>query len=130
MASRKSINLSISLPETAVPLFSCDPERISQVLSILLHNALSYTPEGGQVRLSLLPEGKNIRLLVADNGIGIPDEEKSHIFERFYRADRSRSKKGHFGLGLCIASEIVKAHHGQILVSNTPGGGSTFTVVL
>ncbi len=130
MASRKSINLSISLPETAVPPFSCDPERISQVLSILLHNALSYTPEGGQVRLSLLPEGKNIRLLVADNGIGIPDEEKSHIFERFYRADRSRSKKGHFGLGLCIASEIVKAHHGQILVSNTPGGGSTFTVVL
>lgn len=130
MASRKSIDLSVSLPETAVPPFSCDPERISQVLSILVHNALSYTPKDGQVRLALLWEGKNMRLSVTDNGIGIPDEEKSRIFERFYRADRSRSKKEHFGLGLCIASEIVKAHHGQILVSDTPGGGSTFTIVL
>ena len=130
MASRKSIHLSISLPETAVPPFSCDQERISQVLSILVHNALSYTPKGGYVRLALLWEGRNMQLFVEDNGIGIPDEEKSRIFDRFYRADRSRSKKGHFGLGLCIASEIVKAHHGQILVSDTPGGGSTFTVVL
>lgn len=130
MASRKSIDLSVSLPDTAVPPFSCDPERISQVLSILVHNALSYTPKGGQVGLALLWEGKNMRLSVTDNGIGIPDEEKSRIFERFYRADCSRSKKEHFGLGLCIASEIVKAHHGQILVSDTPGGGSTFTIVL
>ena len=67
---------------------------------------------------------------MTDNGIGIPDEEKKKIFERFYRTDQARSEKGHFGLGLCIAAEIIKAHHGRIKVSDTPGGGSTFTVVL
>ena len=71
-----------------------------------------------------------LQLLVSDNGIGIPDDKKEHIFERFYRADQSRSDKDHFGLGLCIAAEIVAAHNGQLLVSDTPGGGSTFTVVL
>ena len=67
---------------------------------------------------------------VGDNGIGIPGSEKAHIFDRFYRADQARSKKGHFGLGLSIASEIIKAHQGKILVGDTPGGGSTFTIVL
>lgn len=130
MAAKKSIRLSVSLPEAAIPPVSCDRERIQQVLAILLHNAVSYTPEGGQILLSLIFDGKNTRISVADNGIGIPDSEKARIFERFYRADKSRSKKEHFGLGLCIASEIIQAHHGKILVSNTPGGGSTFTVVL
>lgn len=130
IAQEKSIRLSIELPDTATPLFSCDRERIRQVLSILLHNAVSYTPNGGHIRLSLSSDEKNIRLSVTDNGIGIPDSEKAHIFERFYRADQSRSQKGHFGLGLCIAAEIMKAHHGQIQVSDTPGGGATFTLIL
>lgn len=130
IASEKSIRLSIELPENEIPMVSCDQERIRQVLGILLHNAVSYTPEGGRISLSLTYDGKNIRLAVTDNGIGIPDSEKEHIFERFYRADKARSKKEHFGLGLCIAQEIVQAHHGQILVSDTKGGGSTFTVVL
>lgn len=130
VASEKSIRLSVSLPEAAVPPVSCDRERIQQVLAILLHNAVSYTPEGGRILLSLVFDGKNTRLSVEDNGIGIPDSEKTRIFERFYRADRSRSKKEHFGLGLCIASEIIQAHHGRLLVSDTPGGGSTFTVIL
>lgn len=130
VAAEKSIRLSVTLPETAIPPVLCDRERIQQVLAILLHNAVSYTPEGGQILLSLIFDGKNTRISVTDNGIGIPDSEKTHIFERFYRADKARSKKEHFGLGLCIASEIIQAHHGQILVSDTPGGGSTFTVVL
>lgn len=130
LAREKSIRLSAELPETLVPSVCCDRERILQVLSALLHNAISYTPAGGSIHLSLSMEGKKIRLSVADNGIGIPDSEKTHIFERFYRSDRSRSQKGHFGLGLCIAQEIVQAHHGQLLVSDTPGGGSTFTVLL
>lgn len=130
VASERSVRLLIELPKEAVPPVFCDPERLRQVLSILLHNALSYTPKGGLVRLSLLYDGKNTKFLVADNGIGIPDEEKKKIFERFYRADQARSEKGHFGLGLCIAAEIIKAHHGRIQVSDTPGGGTTFTVVL
>ncbi len=130
VAAEKNIALSITLPETAVPAVSCDKERMIQVLSILLHNAVSYTPAGGKIRLSLTFNGKNTFISVEDNGPGIPDAEKEHIFERFYRADRSRSEKGHFGLGLCIAAEIVHAHHGKLLVKDTPGGGSTFTVIL
>ncbi len=129
LAQEHAVRLSVELPEEGIPAFSCDPERIRQVLAILLHNAISYTPKGGRIRLSLLYDRKTIKLTVADNGIGIPDEEKKKIFERFYRADRSRSEKGHFGLGLCIASEIIHAHRGRILVSDTPGGGSTFTVL-
>lgn len=130
VAAEKNIALSITLPEETTPAISGDKERITQVLSILLHNALSYTPSGGAVRLLLSRHGKNTCFSVEDTGPGIPDAEKVHIFERFYRSDKSRSKKGHFGLGLCIAAEIVRAHHGQILVMDTPGGGSTFYVTL
>ena len=93
-------------------------------------NRVSYTPAGGHVRLLLTCTGKNTLLSVEDDGPGIPDAEKEHIFERFYRAEKSRTEKGHFGLGLCIACEIVHAHHGKIFVKDTPGGGSTFTVSL
>ena len=130
VAAEKSIRLSVVLPENALPAVSCDQERIRQVLAVLLHNSVSYTPEGGRIRLSLRYDGKNTCISVEDNGIGIPDSEKPRIFERFYRSDQSRSQKGHFGLGLCIAAEIVRAHHGHILVTDTPGGGSTFTVIL
>ena len=130
VAAEKSIRLSVVLPENALPAVSCDQERIRQVLAVLLHNSVSYTPEGGRIRLSLSYDGKNTCISVEDNGIGIPDSEKPRIFERFYRSDQSRSQKGHFGLGLCIAAEIVRAHHGHILVTDTPGGGSTFTVIL
>lgn len=130
VAAEKSIRLSIELPEIPLPPCSCDPGRIRQVLSILLHNAVSYTPKHGRICLSLSYDGRAYHIRVSDNGAGIPDGEKAHIFDRFYRGDQSRSKKGHFGLGLSIASEIVKAHQGKILVSDTCGGGSTFTVLL
>lgn len=130
VAAEKNIALSVSLPDAPVPAVSCDKERIIQVLAILLHNAVSYTPAGGKVDLSLSMHGKSVSFTVADNGPGIPDAEKSRIFERFYRTEKSRTEKGHFGLGLCIAAEIVQAHHGKISVKDTPGGGSTFTVLL
>lgn len=130
VAAGKNIALSVSLPEEAVPAVSCDRERITQVLAILLHNAVSYTPPGGQVRLLLSRSGRETLLSVEDNGPGIPDAEKEHIFERFYRTEKSRTEKGHFGLGLCIAREIILAHHGKISVKDTPGGGSTFTVTV
>lgn len=130
IAAEKHIALSVSLPEHAVPPLSCDKERITQVLAILLHNALSYTPAGGQVRLSLSCQGKNTKFSVEDNGPGIPDAEKERIFERFYRTEKSRTEKDHFGLGLCIAYEIVQAHQGKLLVKDTPGGGATFLLIL
>lgn len=130
LAKEKSISLSIHLPEYALPLCNADPERISQVISILLHNAVSYTPNGGSIELSLSYQKSHFLISVCDNGIGISDEDKKRIFDRFYRAEKSRSTKEHFGLGLSIAYEIVKAHNGNILVSDTAGGGSSFTVTL
>ena len=130
LARDKSIALSISLPEKALPPCSADPERISQVLSILLHNAISYTPEHGKIELSLTHKKEHFYLSVKDNGIGISDEDKKKIFDRFYRVEKSRSTKDHFGLGLSIAYEIIKAHNGSIQVTDAEGGGSIFTVVL
>ena len=129
IATEKNIALSISLPEDTVPAVSCDKERIAQVLAILLHNAISYTPVGGCVRLLLSYHAKHIQFSVEDNGPGIPDSEKERIFERFYRTEKSRTEKGHFGLGLCIAAEIVRAHRGKIFVKDAPGGGSIFHVI-
>lgn len=130
LAKDKSITLSIHLPEQALPLCNADPERISQVVSILLHNAVSYTPEHGKINLSLSLQKSRFHIAVSDNGIGISDEDKKRIFDRFYRVEKSRSTKEHFGLGLSIAYEIVKAHNGNILVTDTAGGGSTFTVII
>lgn len=130
LAQEKDISLSIQLPEGALPLCTADPARISQVLSILIHNAISYTPEHGRILLSLTRQRDRFLLSVTDNGIGILDEDKKRIFDRFYRVEKSRSTKDHFGLGLSIAYEIVKAHGGSIQVSDAKGGGSCFTVVL
>lgn len=129
-AKEKAITLSISLPEKALPLCPADPERISQTVSILLHNAVSYTPEQGKINLSLSYDRGYFYIMVKDDGIGISDEDKKKIFDRFYRAEKSRSTKGHFGLGLSIAYEIVKAHNGSIRVTDAEGGGSIFTISL
>lgn len=118
---------SLTLPEEAMPAFSCDPEKIKQLLLNLLQNAISYTPEGGQIALRLFASQKELCFQVIDNGVGIAPEKKKEIFERFYRADSSRHTKEHYGLGLCIAKEIMLAHRGRIELSDTPGGGSTFS---
>ena len=130
LAQEKSISLFIELPEGALPVCPADPERISQVISILIHNAINYTPEHGKITLSVSKHKERFHISVTDNGIGISDEDKRKIFDRFYRVEKSRSTKDHFGLGLSIAYEIVKAHGGNIQVSDAVGGGSCFTVVL
>lgn len=133
LCKQKNISLSLCLPDAPLARCVCDPNRIAQVLSILLHNAVSYTPEGGQIILALSYHKErrmSFEISVTDTGTGISDEEKKHIFDRFYRAEKSRSTKGHFGLGLAIAYEIVAAHHGKISVHDNPAGGSVFVVVL
>ncbi|MCM1122394.1 MAG: HAMP domain-containing histidine kinase [Eubacterium sp.] len=133
LCEQKGIELSLSLPDAPLARCNCDPDRIAQVLSILLHNALSYTPEQGLIKLALIYHKEYrtyFEITVTDTGIGISDEEKPHIFDRFYRAEKSRSTKGHFGLGLSIAYEIVTGHHGKISVHDNPAGGSVFVVRL
>ena len=130
LAREKSIQLSLTLPDGALPLCNVDPERISQVIAILLHNAISYTPNQGRIELSLARHKERFAVSVQDNGIGISDADKKRIFDRFYRVEKSRNRKDHFGLGLSIAHEIVKAHGGSIQVTDAEGGGSCFTVIL
>lgn len=130
IAMKKNIHLSFSFPDEPLPTCKCDKQRVEQVLSILIDNALSYTKNGGKVNLSVKRKLHKLEIYVADNGIGISDENKKHIFHRFYRVDSSHKSKDHFGLGLCIANEIVKLHKGTLTVSDTSGGGATFTITL
>ncbi len=133
LAREKSIDLSIRLPQDPLPPCFCDRERISQVLAILLQNALAYHRDAGDGRfisLSLEADGRWFRLIVADNGPGIPDSQKKSVFERFYRCDASRRRKDHFGLGLSIARETIHVHGGRIQLCDTENGGATFIVWL
>jgi len=109
-----------------------DVDRLDQVLSNLVGNALRYTPAEGTVELgaSLIPGG--VQLVVSDSGEGIPAEDLPFIFDRFWRADRSRTRTGKAGsgLGLAIARQLVRAHDGTIRVESQPGAGTTFTIDL
>jgi signal transduction histidine kinase len=129
IAAEKNIHFSISLPDTLTTC-KCDKQRIEQVLSILIDNALSYTPSDGKVNLSIKQKPHGLEIHVADTGIGISDADKARIFDRFYRADVAHKSKDHFGLGLCIAYEIVKLHKGTLMVTDTSSGGATFIISL
>jgi len=130
LALDKEIRMDIRLPDTPMPYCTCDGEKMIQLLAILIHNAISYTDTGGMIVLKAWYKSNHHYVLVSDTGIGIKDEHKKKVFEQFYRVDRARSKKDHFGLGLSIAREIVNAHQGNIRIEDTPGGGSTFVVKL
>jgi len=139
LAAQKKIRLELTLPPESLPHIRGDCHKLEQLLSILLQNALSYIPAGGKVILSAevsrhMPgngRGKPaIYIRVIDNGPGISDADKAHIFERFYRAQRSHTDRSHFGLGLCIAQEIAHAHGAALTVADTEGGGATFCLML
>lgn len=132
LAKEQNCILSVTLPEEALPPCICDSERIEQVLFILLNNAISYGILGSDtsVQMKLSFSNNTFEIKVTDHGPGITEAEKQHIFDRFYRADSARSAGEHFGLGLCIAKEIMDAHDGQITINDTPGGGATFCVRL
>jgi two-component system, OmpR family, sensor kinase len=102
-----------------------DRERLRQAISILLDNAVKYSPEGGRVTIGIVEEDSSVRVEVADTGIGIPEDQIPHVFERFYRAEEARSTEG-LGLGLSIARQIAEDHRGSIEVRSKPGEGSTF----
>ena len=135
----KGVALHLELPQSSLPRINGDGKRLEQILSILLDNALRYTPKIGSVRLSACVEQvshllsgtkKSLCLTVSDQGCGIDDNAKKHIFDRFYQADSSRSDKQHYGLGLSIAKELVQKHGGTISVGDSPSGGACFMVCL
>jgi two-component system, OmpR family, phosphate regulon sensor histidine kinase PhoR len=115
-----------------LPPALADRDRLAQVLLNLVRNAIAYTPAGGIVSLNVArADAGSLAILVADTGIGIPPEELSRIFDRFYRTDASRSRvSGGFGLGLSIARDLMQAMGGAISVSSKPGEGSLFRVTL
>jgi signal transduction histidine kinase len=117
--------------EEVAGIVRADPERLRQVLLILLDNALRHTPAGGHVALAATGEGRLIRLNVSDTGCGIAPEHLPHIFERFYRADQARGREsGNAGLGLAIAKGLVEAMGGQIGATSAPGRGTTVWLTL
>ncbi len=108
-----------------------DKIRIEQILINITSNAIKYTPDGGRISLRLHDLGDRAEITITDNGVGIPEEDIPHLFERFYRVEKARSSdKGGTGLGLAIAKEFAVAHGGDIRVSSVVGKGTTFTVTL
>jgi two-component system, OmpR family, sensor kinase len=125
--------LQLKVGEIDQVLVSGDPDRLKQVLVNLVGNAIQYTPTGGDIVLSLSKSDNQAKLTISDTGPGIPAEDLPHVFERFYRGEKSRSRsldgKG-FGLGLSIAYWIIKNHNGRIDVNSHEGRGTTFCIWL
>ena len=126
LAAERGVKIHCDLP--AVDGYG-DAERLAQAITNLLANAVQYNKANGEVRISAKLQGSMILLAISDMGPGISSEDLPHVFERFYRADQSRSS-GQTGLGLAISKAIVEAHGGTIEVLSQPGAGTTFTVVL
>ena len=117
--------------ENGLPQVTGDRERILQVMMNVVSNAIKYTPDGGRIRISAGRLGARVWMEVADNGIGIPKEDRGRIFERFYRVDKARSREsGGTGLGLSIAKEIVDRHEGTLELVERPGPGLTVRLTL
>lgn len=115
--------------DTRLPVFYGDRDRLEQVFTNIITNAIKYTPDGGKISVSCKPHLTSAIVCVADNGIGIPEKDMPRLFERFYRVDKARSRKsGGTGLGLAIAKEIIDAHGGSIDVKSVHGSGTTVKI--
>jgi len=129
-ADAKGLAVPVELPADLPPV-DADPGRVGQVLRNLLNNAILHTPAGGTITLSARPDAGTVAVSVRDTGVGIPPEHLPNVFERFYRADRSRARAtGGAGLGLAIVKQLVMAHGGSVAVESAVGQGSTFTFTL
>lgn len=127
-ADRAGLEITVNI-STGPLLVLADRNRIKEAIANLLHNSIKFTPPGGNIEISAWQEDSFVAISVADTGIGIPAEDIPHIFERFYKVDKSRSGEG-MGLGLSITKHIVLAHGGDIRVESEEGKGATFTIIL
>jgi two-component system phosphate regulon sensor histidine kinase PhoR len=125
---RAGLELTVALPAGLPPVLA-DGERVQQVVTNLVHNAIKFTSAGGRITVSAQPVGGEIVISVHDSGIGVAADDLPRIFERFYKADRARSGGG-TGLGLAIARHVVQAHGGRIWAESLEGKGSTFSFTL
>jgi two-component system OmpR family sensor kinase len=108
-----------------------DPEQLRQVLANLTRNAVTHTPAGTAIEISLRREGDRAVLEVRDHGPGLPADAEDRVFDRFWRTEGGRSRgRGGSGLGLAIVKAIVQAHHGEVHAGNAPDGGAVFRVTL
>lgn len=129
VASGREIALKVAAGP--LPAIQADPDRIRQILTNLLSNAMRHTPEGGQISLRAARVDGLIQVAVADTGSGIPEADLPHIFDRFYRADKSRNRStGGTGLGLAISRSLARLHGGDLVAENGPQGGAVFTLTL
>lgn len=130
----RALAQGVQLVFTPLPdpkILQLDPGRIEQILTNLLSNALRHSPANGKIHLDIKTEVRQVTITIRDEGSGIPAHALDHVFERFYRADRSRTREeGGSGLGLAIARQLAEAHAGALHASNHPDGGALFSLVL
>lgn len=127
---KKKIKLTLDPGEELFPVIMTDKERLFQLLSIYLDNALHYSPEGKEIQIRVDMSSKELTFWIVDHGIGVEEKAKPFIFDRFYCADQSHTDKSHFGLGLSIAKELARMLQGKIGMEDTPGGGASFFFTL
>ena len=128
--NKKDIRIEIQIPEDIAPV-SIDKELIGLAITNVVRNAIMYTPEHGTVKLQAEEDSENILIHIVDTGIGISEDDMTHIFDRFYRSSDEMVKKSRGdGLGLSIAKQIIELHEGEIRVKSNKGEGSLFTIAL
>lgn len=130
LCRKKNILLQLNIPDECCPPLYSDEDRINQIISIFLDNAVSYSPPESEISLNASVEKNQLLITIIDHGIGISDKDKHFIFNRFYQCDKSRTQREHFGLGLSIANELVNKLEGKIQLFDTAGGGCTFKIFL
>ena len=127
VAEDKGVEILLNMPNTLI--LQADNGRLPQVVANLVDNAVKYTPSGGRIILSAWTNNGEVALSVKDSGIGISPTESERVWERLYRAEKSRSEKG-MGLGLAVVKAIVESHRGRVTLESKPNHGSTFTIFL
>nr|WP_269809841.1 HAMP domain-containing sensor histidine kinase [Kineosporia rhizophila] len=130
-ATAEAAGVTVLTQVVGEPIVDADPLRLRQVLGNLMSNAIRHTPPGGTVTLSASPDASHTTISVTDTGQGIQPDDLAHVFDRFWRADKSRSRRsGGSGLGLCIVKQLVEAHQGEVEAFSRPGVETVFTLRL